>query len=94
MIKFREFLLKRSRKFLLSVGDDGAVLVYMVAGQVEGRFFFNNVESIDIDKVFASDPEAPIHVVVDVSDQSYLQHSLPPVSSLNLQKMEIGRAHV
>lgn len=83
----KNFLLKRSRKFLLSIGDEGAVLVYMVRGQVEGRFFFNNVESIDIDKVFASDPDAPIHVIVDVSDQSYLQHSLPPVSSLNLQKM-------
>lgn len=83
----KQLLMKQTPKFLLSIGDEGAVLVYMVGGQVEGRFFFNNTESIDIDKVFASDTEAPIYVMVDVSDQSYLQHSLPPVSSLNLPKM-------
>ncbi len=87
----KDLLLKRSRKFLLSVGDDGAVLVYLVGGQVEGRFFFNNVESIDIDKVFAGDVDAPISILVDVADQSYLQHSLPPVSSLNVQKMVARR---
>ena len=89
--RIKEFLVKRSRKFLLSIGDDGAALVYLVGGQVEGRFFFSGVDSIDIDKVFASDTEAPIHVLVDVSDQSYLQHSLPPVSSFSIPKMVARR---
>jgi hypothetical protein len=73
------------------VGDDGAVLVYMVAGKVEGRFYFNNVTAPEIEKVFLGDTEARVYVLVDVSDQSYLQHSLPPVSAMNVSKMVARR---
>ena len=87
----KEILTSRSRKFLLSVGDEGAVLVYMVKGKVEARFFFNNSTAPEIEKVFLSDKIARIFVLVDVSDQSYLQHSLPPVSALNVNKMAARR---
>lgn len=83
----KEMLARRGRKFLLSVGDEGAVLVYMVNAKVEGRFFFNNVAAPEIEKVFLGDTEARIFVLVDVIDQSYLQYSLPPVSALNVGKM-------
>lgn len=81
------FLRDRQRKFIISIGDEGAVLVYMVAGKVEGRFFFNGPDALEIERVFLNDPEAPVYVLTDVSDQSYMQHSLPPVSALNVQKL-------
>ena len=87
----KEMFARRGRKFLLSVGDEGAVLAYQVAGKIEGRFFFSNVAAPEIEKVFLGDTEARIFVLVDVSDQSYLQHSLPPVSAMNVNKMVARR---
>lgn len=81
------FLKNRQRKFLISIGDDGAVLVYLNAGQLEGRFYFADTTSLEIERVFASDPDAPIYVLADVSDQSYAQQALPPVSSFNVKKL-------
>lgn len=81
------FLKNRQRKFLISIGDDGAVLVYLNAGQMEGRFYFADPTSLEIERVFASDPTAPIYVLADVSDQSYTQQALPPVSSFNVKKL-------
>lgn len=81
------FLQDRQRKFVISIGDEGAVLVYMVAGRVEGRFFFNGPDALEIERVFLTDPEAPVYVLTDVTDQSYMQHSLPPVSAFNVQKL-------
>lgn len=81
------FLQRKKNQFLLSVGDEGAVLVYMAGGTVEGRFYFSSPDAPELERIFASDPEAPVSVLVDVSDQSYLPHSLPPVNAMNVQNM-------
>lgn len=81
------FLTRPRSKFLLSIGDDGAVLVYMVGKQMEGRFFFAEPESTELERVLGTDPDAPIHIFADVSDQSYTPAALPPVSALNIQKL-------
>lgn len=72
------------------VGDEGTVVVYINKGVVERRVFCRGVNSPDIKTVKSILKEnaiAPIYILVDVSDQSYVQHSLPAVSSLTVQRL-------
>ncbi|MBL0319227.1 MAG: hypothetical protein IPP74_08070 [Alphaproteobacteria bacterium] len=72
------------------IGDDGAVLIYQNKGNVERRAFCRAVNSPDIKNIRSilnENPLAPIYMLVDVSEQSYIQHSLPAVSSLTVQRL-------
>lgn len=80
----------KTNKFVLSIGDEGAILTYFKGGKLEQRLF-STVESIEGRKAFAellaSEPKAPIHILLDVMDQSCNQQSLPAVSSLTIGKL-------
>jgi hypothetical protein len=76
--------------FVLFIGDDGAVLVYYQGKQVLRRLFAPTYDDkmansfLDLLGEFASDP---IYVLVDVLDQAYVRHTLPPVTALGVNKI-------
>ncbi|MBN8531142.1 MAG: hypothetical protein J0L97_04690 [Alphaproteobacteria bacterium] len=79
-----------SRKFILSVGDEGAILIYMQGARVLRRLYAPGPQPQDrkiLEDQLRADPKAPITVLMDVMDQSYIQQSLPPVSSLGVGKL-------
>lgn len=81
---------KKTAKFVLIIGDEGGILSYLVGGRVERRFFAasaNYADSRAMQEALEADPKAPIYLLVDVMDQSYVQQSLPPVSSLSINKL-------
>ncbi len=89
--KFLKTLLKKDKDcFVYFLGDEGAILVFIENGIVTRRLFASspapeNVRSfVDI---FRSNPEVPIYVLVDMIDQSYVRHTLPPVSQLGVGKL-------
>lgn len=83
-------LLFQKRQYVLTIGDDGAIIIYMRDEKLENRLFVSLSSPQDIKKmqeILEKDPKAPISIIVDIMDQSYVQHSLPAVSSLNIGKL-------
>ena len=81
---------KKAAKFVLIIGDEGGILSYIVGGKVERRLFAasaNYSDSRAMLEALESDTKAPIYLLVDVMDQSYVQQSLPPVSALSISKL-------
>ncbi len=81
-------------KYVLSVGDEGAILVLFNAGKLEKRLFVSSPAAQDLTKTIAEHPKAPVYVLVDVLDQAFVQHALPPVSPLaigNLVKKRLDK---
>lgn len=80
----------RNSCFIYLIGDDGAILVYMENGVVQRRLFAATPDRqhtktfIDLMNDY---PYAPIYMLVDILDQSYVKHALPPVTSLGLNKL-------
>lgn len=77
-------------RFIYFVGDDGAILVFMQGGKVVRRLFAptpqpDHVKSLV--ELMASHPKAPVYMLVDMIDQSYVRHTLPPVSKLSVNKL-------
>lgn len=77
-------------KFVLSVGDEGAILTYFKGKKLEQRLF----STLDYEegmqafiKLLASNPKAPIHIILDIMDQTCVQQSLPAVSGLTINKL-------
>jgi len=72
------------------IGDDGAILVYIENGVVQRRLFAASPDRqhtktfVDVMNEY---PHAPIYMLVDILDQSYVKHSLPPVTPLGLNKL-------
>lgn len=79
-----------SHKFVLSVGDLGAVLTHFENGKLKKRLFSptsNAEETEQFTKLLHKHPNANIAILVDIMDQTYTQQKLPGVSSLSIQKL-------
>lgn len=78
----------RGRKqFVLVLGDEGAILVYMQGRTVVRRLFSRSPAPEHTDallELLRSQPRVPITVLIDVMDQQYVRHNFPPVSPLSL----------
>lgn len=81
---------KKSGKFILSVGDEGAILTYMQGKAVVRRLYAPTASYSDTKhflELLQSDAKAPVSMLVDMMDQSYVQHTLPPVSPLTINNL-------
>ena len=68
------------RRFILTVGEDGAILTYVVGNAVKVRAMAPSTAPEDVEpflEVLAEDRKAPIRVLLDVLDQSYRQEDVP-----------------
>lgn len=80
----------RRSKFVFLIGDEGAILVYIKNNAVQNRHFVPDASAQNLSELkehLESDPKAPILLVVDNMDQSYVQQTLPPVSSMSVKKL-------
>ena len=84
-------------KFILLVGDEGSILVYMQGVTVVRRLFAVSPQPDHTSamlELLQKHPSVPVYVLADVMDQQYVRHSFPPVSALsvsNLVKRRIER---
>jgi len=77
-------------KFVFFIGDEGAILVYMKEGVVQSRQFVPDASAQNLDELkatLATNTKAPLLMVLDSMDQSYIQQTLPPVSSISVNKL-------
>ncbi len=77
-------------KYGIIIGDEGAILIYIVGKEVKSRNFIAHASSDNL-KEFASiltkDPNAPIFLIIDSIDQNFIQQTLPPISALGVKKL-------
>ena len=76
--------------FILMIGDEGATLTQLQKNKVVRRLFAQSPDPSHtggFDEVISENPSAPITMLVDMMDQSYVVQTLPPVSSLNVKKI-------
>jgi hypothetical protein len=81
---------KNKGAFVLFIGDDGAVLTYFEQKHCVRRLFAPNTEEKSVEalvQLLGEFPTAPISVLVDVLDQAYVRHTLPPVTALGVNKI-------
>ncbi len=74
-------------KFVLTIGDEGAILICMDGKTLLRRFFITSPTSPDFINFLSSYPDAPLYILVDLVEQAYIQQTLPPVSSFNVSKL-------
>ena len=83
-------LSKGSSRFVLFLGDEGAVLAYVQDGVVAKRLFSPAPGAEATRNILAfinANATVPIEVLVEIGDQSYGRRTFPPVSSLSVSKL-------
>jgi hypothetical protein len=86
----KAFKTRKGSRFVLFIGDEGAILVHLKDRLVISRQFVPDAGQQNLDELgqtLSKDPKAPILMVVDSMDQSYVQQTLPPVSSMSVGKL-------
>jgi hypothetical protein len=76
-----------SKKFVLIVGDEGAILVLMQGAKVVRRLFAQSAQPVHtaaVLDIIKANPKVPIYLLADVIDQQYIPHTFPPVSQLSV----------
>ncbi len=76
-----------NRKFVISIGDEGAIMVCMQGNKMVSRAFFASPAVPEFQSAISTTPEAPVYLLVDTVDQTYTVEELPPVSGANLKKL-------
>jgi hypothetical protein len=78
------------KKFILIIGDDGAILVLVNKNKVEKRLFAVSPSLSDrreFHAVLTKYPLVPIFVLLDTMEQSYTKQTLPAVGALAISKL-------
>lgn len=78
----------RKQQFMLFIGDDGAILVYMEGATVVRRLFAPTASpehTRTMTEMMQQHPKAPISLLFDVIDQQYVRQTFPPVSPLSVE---------
>ncbi|MDX2112871.1 MAG: hypothetical protein SFW63_03965 [Alphaproteobacteria bacterium] len=81
---------KKNSRFVLFIGDEGAILVYLKGRTVISRQFVPDASQQNLSELrqtLDKDINAPLLMLIDSMDQSYVQQSLPPVSRLSVGKL-------
>ncbi len=80
----------RGSRFVLFLGDEGAILVYLTGNKVNKRQFVPDSGEQNLNELratLAEDPKAPVEMIIDTMDQTYIQQTLPPVSALSVGRL-------
>lgn len=75
-------------QFILTVGDEGAILCHYISGKLMNRMFVDSPYSADVklmEKLFTTYSKLPITLLVDVIEQNYVQQVFPPVSAIGVR---------
>ena len=80
----------KEKAFVLLIGDEGAILVFMEGPKVVRRLFAMSPKPSHTEailKLLQTNPKVPITILVDNIDQQYVRQSFPPVSSLSVKNL-------
>lgn len=89
-LKKKAFRATSGAKYALIIGDDGAILIYIEGSVVQSRNFIAHASEENLkefESILSKNSKAPIFIVIDSMDQSFIQQSLPPISPLGVKKL-------
>lgn len=75
------------KRFILLIGDEGAILIFMQGAKVLRRLFAPSASpshSEAMSEIMKANPQVPITLLMDVIDQQYVPQTFPPVSALSV----------
>ena len=75
------------KRFVLLIGDEGGILVYMQGMRVVRRLFAPSPQPTHTEamvELVRTNPSVPVYVLADVIDQQYVRHTFPPVSQFSV----------
>lgn len=81
---------KKGGHFVLIIGDDGAILVFLQGSTVVRRLFAPSPRpdhTASIVELMRANPGVPLSILADVIDQQYVRHNFPPVSSFSVNNL-------
>jgi hypothetical protein len=84
--KLRKFMPTLSNKFVLTIGDDGAILVYFSGSKITNAWFVpaDAPEGPEgVTPFLALNNRAPVLILVDMLEQMYREENLPPVNFID-----------
>ncbi len=85
---------KGKGKFVLLLGDEGAILILTHKKKVVRRLYTNDAEPEHVKslvELMESHPKCSVSILLDVLDQSYTRHTMPPVSALSVNQLVAKR---
>ena len=80
----------KGMRYVIFIGDEGAILVQLEHNTVVSRQFAPDAAQQNLEEfkqTLAKHPKAPVMLVVDSMDQSYVQQTLPPISAMSVGKL-------
>ncbi len=86
----QKFVIKEKGKFVVIIGDDGAVLSYFSGKKLVSRLFALSSRPADtkeFTELFVKHPNSPIYLIIDNVEQSYVKQILPAISSFTIGKL-------
>ncbi|MCE2992173.1 MAG: hypothetical protein LW825_04545 [Candidatus Jidaibacter sp.] len=92
----RLILEKSNNSFQVSIGDEGAVVLYTKSGAVQTRLFIKNTEPHNVQKLahlLSADPDAYISLYLDTMDQSYVQRRVTGTNAFSVYKIAQRQLH-
>ena len=78
----------KGKQFVLLIGDDGAILVFMEGKKVVRRLFAPSPQPDSTEamlELMRANANVPISILVDSIDQQFVRQSFPPVSSVSVK---------
>lgn len=81
---------KKSSCFIYFIGDEGGILIHVEKGVVARRLFAPSPAPQHVEPFTAllnEHPKLPVYALIDVIDQSYVRHSMPPVTALGVKRL-------
>lgn len=86
MCSVNMFSSKPKSKFMLSVGEEGTMLLYFKNNTLNKRYFVKDKNSkavSDLSSCLSSDKKAPLYLVLNHADQNYLLQSISRVNKIS-----------
>ncbi|WP_395463485.1 hypothetical protein [Wolbachia endosymbiont of Cantharis cryptica] len=80
------FSSKSKSKFMLSIGEEGTILLYFKNNTLNKRYFVkdkNDKAVSDLNSCLSSDKKAPLYLVLNHADQNYSLQSIPRVNKIS-----------
>ncbi len=90
-------LLTRSRRYVLIIGNAGAVLSYIVRGRVRERWTVASADEESLRTLSEALDErrhVPLTVLFDILEQSYRKEAIPPVSVMDRHRVLRRRLNI
>jgi len=78
---------RRGRRFVLIIGDEGAILIFMQGNKVVRRLFAPSAQASHSEAmidIMRQNPGVSLSILADVIDQQYVPQTFPPVSQLSV----------